>query len=95
MATGYRKKAIPLPVRRQLAVRYGCPPGGRITVPCHYCPRLGHIAWMRNGNGSPSSWVHFGHEIDHVHPESAGGPTTAENLVLACQRCNRRKGVRV
>ncbi|MEM9798709.1 MAG: HNH endonuclease [Planctomycetota bacterium] len=30
--------------------------------------------------------------IDHVIPRSAGGGTSWENCVLACVRCNRRKG---
>lgn len=30
--------------------------------------------------------------IDHVIPRSAGGETSWENCVLACVRCNRRKG---
>lgn len=30
-------------------------------------------------------------EIDHVTPESWGGPTTANNLVTSCARCNNRK----
>ena len=29
---------------------------------------------------------------DHVIPESKGGPTTFDNLVLACQKCNQDKG---
>lgn len=29
--------------------------------------------------------------IDHVHPESKGGPTSWENCVAACGTCNRRK----
>ena len=32
--------------------------------------------------------------IDHVIPRSQGGPTTWENVVLACGSCNRRKGAR-
>lgn len=31
-------------------------------------------------------------EIDHVIPYTAGGATTAKNLVVACTRCNLRKG---
>ncbi len=27
-------------------------------------------------------------EVDHIVPESAGGPTTADNLCLACISCN-------
>jgi 5-methylcytosine-specific restriction endonuclease McrA len=37
-------------------------------------------------------WPMFSLELDHVIPEFHGGPSVAENLVLACQRCNRRKG---
>jgi hypothetical protein len=33
--------------------------------------------------------------IDHVVPLAAGGPTTAENLALACVSCSLRKAARV
>ncbi len=33
-------------------------------------------------------------EIEHIIPEAAGGPTTRENLWLACHRCNEYKGHR-
>ena len=33
--------------------------------------------------------------IDHVLPRSRGGRTTWENCVLACVRCNRKKGSRL
>ncbi|HMO17437.1 MAG TPA: HNH endonuclease [Oligoflexia bacterium] len=32
--------------------------------------------------------------IDHVVPRSQGGPTTWENVVVACPPCNRKKGGR-
>jgi 5-methylcytosine-specific restriction endonuclease McrA len=32
--------------------------------------------------------------IDHVVPRSRGGATTWDNIVTACQSCNRRKGNR-
>jgi 5-methylcytosine-specific restriction endonuclease McrA len=32
--------------------------------------------------------------LDHVVPRSYGGPTTWENVVTACMRCNVRKGGR-
>jgi 5-methylcytosine-specific restriction endonuclease McrA len=35
-----------------------------------------------------------GHTIDHVVPQSRGGLSTWENTVLACGRCNNRKGDR-
>ncbi len=30
--------------------------------------------------------------LDHVIPRSHGGPTRAENLVLACAACNNARG---
>jgi hypothetical protein len=32
--------------------------------------------------------------LDHVVPQSLGGPSTWENLVNCCARCNQRKGGR-
>ena len=87
----YKKVAIPLPVRREVAVRYGCPPGGETTAACFYCGKPGGIQWFRRRDGRPSSWVWFELELDHVVAESRGGPTVADNLVLACRSCNRRK----
>lgn len=46
---------------------------------CQYCGR--------RGSGSELS-------IDHVQPRSRGGPTSWENCVLACLRCNARKADR-
>jgi len=40
----------------------------------------------------PQSASAFEHEPDHIIPIQHGGDTTAENLALACLRCNRRKG---
>lgn len=95
IATPRRKQAIPLAVRRGVALKYGCPPGGRIIVPCHYCGRRDYVHWHRLSNGRPSYWVSFGHHLDHFYPEILGGPTTVENLVLACRGCNLTKGAKV
>lgn len=32
--------------------------------------------------------------VEHVIPETSGGPTTLDNLALACARCNLHKGMR-
>ena len=32
--------------------------------------------------------------VEHVIPETSGGPTTLDNLALACARCNLHKGRR-
>lgn len=93
---GYRKAAIPEKVRREVARRYGCPPGETIDAACHYCGAAGQIAWRRLESGKPGSWVTFpGLHLDHVHPEAAGGQSVADNIVLACGECNRRKGARI
>ncbi len=34
----------------------------------------------------------FGCEVDHIVSLKHGGPTTEDNLALACLFCNRRKG---
>src|SRR5262245_48068063 len=34
-------------------------------------------------------------EFEHLHPEARDGPTTRENLWLACTRCNDFKGDRI
>lgn len=31
--------------------------------------------------------------LDHVVPESKGGPTTYDNLQVTCRRCNTSKGI--
>jgi hypothetical protein len=51
----------------------------RATGHCEYC-RLSEEA----------TWVP--HEIDHVIAEKHRGQTTADNLALACARCNSYKG---
>ncbi|GAG48254.1 unnamed protein product, partial [marine sediment metagenome] len=50
------------------------------------------IEWGRVWDSYNDKYTAF--EIDHLIPESKGGPTHPINLVLACQRCNRSKGVR-
>lgn len=85
----YKKAAIPLAVRREVARRYGAQPGRTIYVPCHYCGANDRIWWE-----GPLYWPTFGHELDHVTPEVLGGRSTSDNLVLTCRRCNRSKGAR-
>jgi DNA-binding transcriptional ArsR family regulator len=33
--------------------------------------------------------------VDHIHPESAGGQATLDNLQTLCRSCNSRKGARI
>lgn len=32
--------------------------------------------------------------VDHIHPESLGGPTEFDNLQTLCRSCNSKKGTR-
>jgi hypothetical protein len=34
-------------------------------------------------------------QIDHVYPESKGGPSVIENLVVACDVCNHKKSAKL
>jgi 5-methylcytosine-specific restriction endonuclease McrA len=76
-------------VRRAVADRYPHKIGGSVQVKCAYCDFFGTLTRFSWG------WVHFDQlELDHVVAESKGGPTTADNLTLACRPCNRKKGAR-
>lgn len=44
---------------------------------CHYC-----------GAHPPDALL----EVDHIEPVAAGGSNDVDNLITACQRCNRGKG---
>jgi hypothetical protein len=43
----------------------------------------------------PQTAVLFKHEPDHIVPRQHGGASNADNLALACTRCNRYKGPNV
>jgi 5-methylcytosine-specific restriction endonuclease McrA len=45
---------------------------------CEYCQSAEWLTGLR-------------HELDHILPRYLGGPTTAENLCLACSNCNSHK----
>lgn len=93
----FKKKPIPLAIKRAVAIRHGAIPGERSSVVhCHYCGKQGEAHWPRNLKGEPGGWVAIrGFDLDHVIPEFHGGSTTdPDNFVLACARCNRSKGHR-
>jgi hypothetical protein len=52
----------------------------RAAFRCEYCLLPTTVAFLRP------------HEADHIVAEKHGGATEAENLALACWRCNRHKG---
>lgn len=43
----------------------------------------------------PEAFAFYKHEPDHIVSRQHGGESTAENLALACLRCNRHKGPNV
>lgn len=85
--------------RKAISARHGLTGVGETTAPCYYCGVLGRIVWAP-ARTEHDPWyrrvperVHFDHEIEHVVPLCAGGSSDLDNLVLACEPCNRRKGV--
>ena len=50
---------------------------------CHWCKKLMRFGGQRQMDSAT---------IEHLMPASKGGPGTLENLVLACYRCNSRRG---
>lgn len=88
----FKKRAITAQERRDLAARLGCKHGERVEVKCAYCNFIGAVEWVTQPRGN--GWVMFDRlEMDHSHPEVQGG-SGADNLVVACRRCNRSKGPR-
>ena len=84
------KTKISQTVRREVIERDG--------VYCRYC---GHGPMLLRWDVSPrgrvklyNDWETLGDptiELDHVIPESKGGSSKADNLVVLCGDCNRRK----
>lgn len=88
-----RKLAIPLSTRREVALKYGCTPGGEVSASCYFCGAPGRIVWSKLSSGKPSSWVIFPDlELDHFIPESQSGEGSEGNIVLSCRFCNRSRG---
>jgi len=54
---------------------------------CHWCDAPLDISITGHSAPSPPRAT-----IDHVTPRSAGGANTLDNLVLACEPCNARRG---
>lgn len=50
---------------------------------CYYCGT--HIHNLLSSSGS----------LDHIYPESLGGPNTASNLVTCCLKCNCKKQAKI
>jgi len=87
---------VPLVIRLVYYVRVPHrlgPPLTRRTVlardryTCQYCGS----PWPATGGAQPGK-RHL--TVDHVLPRCRGGQTTWDNVVAACEPCNRRKGDR-
>lgn len=88
MGTAARRKAIPLASKLEVLAFWTEP--GQDTIYCYYCMKEGGLAW----HGRAPKLLD-GFEWDHRVPVSRGGTNDAENLVIACGPCNRRKGARL
>jgi hypothetical protein len=75
-----------LAARIEVARRYGATGPGTWPASCVYCGASGSIIWRAQSVSLD------GLTLDHWTPRARGGTDTADNLVLACQACNRRKG---
>lgn len=51
---------------------------------CPYCGRDMVLTWIKSHPLAAT--------VDHMQPKSLGGTDNHRNKVLACQRCNNRKG---
>ena len=51
--------------------------------------------WLRDQGKCVSCDATEGLEFDHIIPFSKGGASTAENLRILCQACNRTRGARL
>ncbi|MGW4720892.1 HNH endonuclease [Nocardia sp. NPDC004260] len=87
-----KKQAIPNAVRREVCRAAGAEIGRTVDVQCAYCDFYGSISWSEDYRYWP---VIDGLELHHVIPEFHGGPTSADNITLACRSCNRSKGHRI
>lgn len=79
--------------RAKVCLRYGIFPNTSWQhVPCYWCgDESGRVSWSMN-QGARVGWASgWGMEFDHVVPLSLGGANTAENVVIACRRCNRSR----
>lgn len=86
------KTAIPGETKKAVVRRAGATPGGTTVATCHYCGAVGEIWWPLTYTGRIGSHIVLdGLEFDHVYPESKGGASTPDNIVLACRPCNRGK----
>jgi 5-methylcytosine-specific restriction endonuclease McrA len=80
--------AVPVPLVIRLVTYVRIP--YRLTVPLTRRSLLSRDGHACQYCGTPDGPL----TVDHVVPRSRGGQTTWENCVIACMRCNHRKGNR-
>jgi hypothetical protein len=72
----YRKKKIPKALREAVWLKYS---GKEFETKCH-------TTWC------PNRITAYDFQAGHMIPEKKGGPTTLENLIPLCSRCNLSMG---
>lgn len=58
---------------------------------CRYCGVTARWGWRRDAKGHLRPWIGPPLSLDHVVPVILGGDDSVDNLVVACEPCNRRK----
>ena len=61
----------------------------------HISERVRREVWQRDGGRCVECGSQYDLEYDHIIAVVNGGATTARNLRLLCQRCNRSKGASI
>jgi hypothetical protein len=82
------KKRMRIARARALQQQVGTPAGARAAIP----PDARIFVWQRDQGRCVACGSNENLEFDHIIPVSLGGATTARNLQLLCEPCNRRKG---
>jgi ribosomal protein S14 len=71
------------------------PFGGGSARKAEISPALRKLVLERDAYRCQQCGDHHDLHIDHIYPESKGGPTSAENLQVLCGPCNLRKGAKL
>lgn len=72
----------------------------RIGLACVCCPRVGAKYYLERDGGGGLHLDLFSEDdcmmtIDHIHPQSKGGPSEIVNYQMMCRVCNINKGDKV
>ena len=67
------------------------PSGRRLPIP----DDVRVLVWRRDGGTCVTCGVQERLEFDHIIPVEKGGSSTARNIQLLCEKCNRQNGATI